>query len=327
DVIIFRPDLWERVRQYAASIGHPIVIFEEGNAALPGVTDFVQKEYQLPIRIILDDLPGFYDLKYGTAGNYRVVIQYADGSRVEGGTNGEGTLRVHLDGLKGDRVSQRKGYPIQGNGTDTAPDGVSDLQFTIDDVGTRPIENITITNELSAVYDDRDTHTTNGEWQYLPRHFVMSNSVHPLSYEKVPPNLQVYISTLQNGFPTISLSSQDEGWDCPPDKSAYVAKGSRALFGYSILFAPAIPLFFSGEEFNATFRPMPWQSPDVTGGKDPGKGCLLYGSRLDWHELDQPEHRAMFEDVKKMIAIRKREADVLKVQPEKVRPRLIEVPF
>lgn len=48
---------------------------------------------------------------------------------------------------------------------------------------------------------------------------------------------------------------------------------------------------------------------------------------LDWGELNDPEHRAMFEDVKKMIAIRKREADVLTVLPERERPKLTAVPF
>ena len=104
DVNLFRPDLWERVRQYAASIGHPIVLFEEGNAALPGVTDFIQKEYEMPIEVLEKDVPAFYDRKYGTGGPYRVIIQYGDdGSRFEGSTNGEGVLRVRLDGLKEDQ--------------------------------------------------------------------------------------------------------------------------------------------------------------------------------------------------------------------------------
>jgi hypothetical protein len=97
--------------------------------------------------------------------------------------------------------------------------------------------------------------------------------------------------------------------------------------GYSCLFAPAIPIFFSGEEFNATFRPLPWQSPYLYGGKDPGKGTWLYGCMLEWEELNHPERRAMFEDVKKMIAIRKREADILTVLPERERPKLMGVPF
>jgi glycosidase len=319
DVNIFRPDLWERVRKYAADIGHPIVIFEEGNAVLPGVTDFIQKEYEMPIPLLLNDVPGFYDLKYGTGGNYEVLVVYADGSRAEGNTNGEGTLRIRLDGLRGDHVARRKGYPITGDGSDTVPDGVPDVQLTVENVSNQPIGNITVRNALSR--------STNGEWQSAPYHFVMSNTVHPLNYERSPSGLKLFVSTLQNGFPSIKLSSQDDGWGMSADESAYVAKGSRAMFGYSILFAPAIPFFFSGEEFDATFRPLPSESPDILSGADPGKGRLLYGCWLNWKELDQPEHRAMFEDVKKMIAVRKRESEILDVKPEIFRPRLMAVPF
>ena len=34
------------------------------------------------------------------------------------------------------------------------------------------------------------------------------------------------------------------------------------MFGYAFLFTPMIPLFFSGEEFDATYRPIPWLSPN-----------------------------------------------------------------
>src|ERR1035437_7463864 len=44
DVSIYRPDLWERIRKNAAAAGHPIVIWEEANSVIPGVTDFSQRE-------------------------------------------------------------------------------------------------------------------------------------------------------------------------------------------------------------------------------------------------------------------------------------------
>jgi hypothetical protein len=85
-------------------------------------------------------------------------------------------------------------------------------------------------------------------------------------------------------------------------------------------------MFFSGEEFNASFRPLTWVSPHLYGGKDAGKGRWLYGAMLDWADLDQPEHRAMFEDVKKMIAVRRREAEVVAVTLEQIKPNLLAVP-
>ena len=45
------------------------------------------------------------------------------------------------------------------------------------------------------------------------------------------------------------------------------------LFGYSCLFTPMIPIFFAGEEFDATYRPIPWLSAHLFGGQDLGKGA------------------------------------------------------
>jgi hypothetical protein len=224
-----------------------------------------------------------------------------------------------LDGLKEDKVSRRKGYPHAGDGMNTPPDGVPDVQLTVENVESRPIEDIIVHSDMGYL---------DGKWQLAPYHFIHSNPIRPLNYEGKPPVLKIYIATLQRGFPTIELSCHDEGWEgFPLDKNPYVAQGSRSLFGYSVLLTPAIPLFFAGEEFNACFRPIPWMSPALYGGKDLGKGRWLYGSWLDWGELNDPQHRAMFEDVKKMIAIRRREADVLNVLPESERPRLVAVPF
>ena len=39
-----------------------------------------------------------------------------------------------------------------------------------------------------------------------------------------------------------------------------------------------IPIFFSGEEFDATFYALPELTPDLYGGKDAGKGRWLYGA-------------------------------------------------
>ena len=313
DVDIFRPDLWERIRENAAAAGHPIIIFEENNSALPGVTDFSQHEnaiydYESTVEneLLAQDIPGFYDRKFGQAGLYRVVIQYSDGSRVEGSSDDQGPLRVHLDGLTADKAPRRKEYNAW-----YMADGIPDVQLTVENVASKPIENVT-------VHDD-----ALGRWQL---HCIEESRFLALVGE--PPSLKLYLATIGHGWPTIQLSCHDQGWDgFPLDKSPYTAQGSRALMGYSCLFAPAIPIFFSGEEFNATFRPLPWQSPYLYGGKDPGNGTWLYGCMLDWEQLNHPEHRGMFEDVKKMIAIRKREADVLTVLPERERPKLMALPF
>jgi glycosidase len=308
DVAIYRPDLWEKIRHNAADAGHEVAIFEENNAPIPGVTDFSQHENDLTVsqtgalnEILVQTIPGFYDRKFGKAGRYRVMIQYADdGSRAYGTNEGTGALRVHLDGITRDMVSRRQG--------DDQPDGIPDVQLTVESVAMRPIENIIASDDVRE------------RWELLRT----TNGGRPLVIEGKPPLLQLYIATLGHGWPSVLLSCHDNGWQgFPLGKNPYVAQGSRALLGYSVFLTPMIPIFFSGEEFNATFRPIPWQSPYLYGGQDPGRGRWLYGCMLDWNELNDPDHRAVLEDVKKMIAVRKQETDTLILNPDDAEPRLL----
>jgi len=151
-------------------------------------------------------------------------------------------------------------------------------------------------------------------------------------------------------LPSIQFSCHDQSWEgWPADQSPYSAQGSRAYFGYSCLFAPMIPIFFAGDEFDATFRPIPWESPrylEPLNGEsmqdrlsrlykegspsnvpktDKGKGRWLYGNMLDWSEPEHGEHKEMFDDVERMIAIRKAEAGILSAVSEQVRPNLTSV--
>ena len=115
---------------------------------------------------------------------------------------------------------------------------------------------------------------------------------------------------------SIQLSCHDNGWEgSPGDRNPYTAQGSRCLMGYAMLFAPGIPVFMGGEEFNCDYRPLPNLSPHLFGGKDEGKGRWLYGSWIDWAQLERPEKQAMLKDVSRMIAIRKRYADLLGAEP------------
>ena len=75
---IYRPDLWERIRQNAARAGHEIVLFEEDDAVIPGVTDFTQHDRMLRVPPpgslnphLIHDIPGFYDRIFGRKGYYR----------------------------------------------------------------------------------------------------------------------------------------------------------------------------------------------------------------------------------------------------------------
>lgn len=311
DYGIMRPDLWARIRQNAARAGHEIVLFEEGDAPIPGVTDFNQHDNSFHVglkgdlnAVLTENVPGLYDRKFGRKGTYRVVIQYTDdGSRVEGDTQGRGDLRVRLDGLTADKISRHI--------DDDHADGIPDVQLTVENVAKRPIQNVTVKD---------DNH---GEWNL---HRGMNGRM--LAMEGEPPTLRLYVATLGHGFPVSMLSCHDEGWEgYPADQSPYVAQGSRALMGYSCLFTPMIPIFFAGEEFDATYKPIPWLSPNLWGGGELGKGRWLYGNMLDWEDLKKPEHAAMLTDVKTMITVRKREAAILAIPPADQQPKLMAVPY
>ncbi len=318
DISMARADVWKRIRQNAAALGREIVIFEEGNFPIAGVSDFPQ--CNVAASALAGDVPGFYRRKFGKAGEYRVTIQYADGKSGEGRTDGSGALRVRRDGMMADKVGRRDG--------EGQPDGVPDIQLTVDNVSRGGIKNVIVQDDVG------------NQWQLAGgRRVVVAGE---------PPTLQIYLATLAQGWPTVMLSCHDTGWGLSPNENPYRAQGSRALFGYAVLFTPMIPLFFSGEEFDATYRPIPWLSPNYLEAssdnqqvqmrkmfaagspsnirsQDMGKGRWLYGAMLDWNDLDQPEHRGMLEDVKAMIAVRRREGDVLAVVPDCERPRLMAV--
>jgi hypothetical protein len=313
DVDIYRPDLWERIRQNAAAAGHPIVIWEELNSVIPGVTDFSQREIIISTtgegnvnQVLANNLPGFYERKFGRAGYYEVEIQYQDGTSVKGNTNGGGQLGVRLAGLSADKVGRRFGY-------ESTPDKLPDVKISLDRVSPKPIASIIVRNDMDEQWQLR-----RGEY-VRPLYVEAPESFGPLV---VGPKVDISIGTLAWGS-SIQLSCHDNGWTgFPLDKNPYVAQGSRALFGYSFLFSPMIPIFFSGEEFNATFHALPELSPDLYGDKNAGKGRWLYGAMLDWNELKEAEHKEMLNDVQKMIRIRKEFPGVLAMWPGGKEPNL-----
>src|ERR1700733_1132151 len=272
------------------------------NAVIPGVTDFSQRENVISVTntgvlndVLVNDLPGFYDRKFGRIGYYEVQVQYEDCSRTSGYTTGGGKLGVRLAGLSADRVGRRLGEERP------TPDGLPDVKIKLDRVPRKPIANITVRNDQGE------------EWVLRPGQFERSLAVDaPDTFGPlvVGPEVDIYIATLAWGS-SIQLSCHDNGWTgFPLDKSPYVAQGSRSLFGYSFLFSPMIPIFFSGEEFDATFHALPELSPN------------LYGATLDWNELQQPEHKDMLVDVRKMLTIRNTNSAILAMWPGGKEPNL-----
>jgi hypothetical protein len=66
----------------------------------------------------------------------------------------------------------------------------------------------------------------------------------------------------------------------------------------------------SGEEFNADYIPLPKHTPGLYGEGVPGTGRWAYASMIDWTQLNQKPKQQMLDDVTRMIAIRKANADL-----------------
>jgi len=90
------------------------------------------------------------------------------------------------------------------------------------------------------------------------------------------------------------------------DRGYYNIRGNRAVIGYQGIFAPFIPLWYMGEEFNNNRYPTAgWMS--------------LFYFGLHWNERDIPENRSFFEDLKANIRIRRQYPEIFEYFPESLR--------
>lgn len=316
DVLTYRPDLWARIRENAAAAGQPIVIIPELESPTPGVHDFSQTGSTIGEGItdrftsMAEDLPAAYRMRQvaGRA-DYLIDVTYVDESKASGSTRGGGDFSVERKGFTVDRRSFHP-QPLAGE---------CELLLSVTGAARKLIKAATVTQL------DEKGGPTEERW-------VMSSPFATGKAAKVEgsgPSYNIFLLPFFAPSLSVQLSSHDTGgWGFPLNKNPYVAEGSRAVFGYAFMMSPAIPIFMAGEEFNATNRPLPTLSPDVYGGRDPGKGRWLYGSMLDWSEIDKPGHRAMLEDVKRMIELRKQEAALLSPRlGDLSEPDVIAVPF
>lgn len=123
------------------------------------------------------------------------------------------------------------------------------------------------------------------------------------------------------------LSCHDDGWEGFIGDNPYTSQGSYFIFGYGALYSGRIPIFMAGEEFNAHYAALPDLSPRLFGGADPGMGKWLYGGVVPWTQLNELEHRAVLDDVSKMITLRQQNADVLGALSNNEPRRMRRVPF
>ena len=300
DVAVYRPDLWNQIRENAFNAGHPIILMPESNEidVSEESADFIQLENRVHIGDVyhksslnLCDFPGFAKEKYLGQTVFKVEVNYNNRNKVIGYTNGRGSLKVEFIGVTLDKAG--KDYRNQA-------DGMKDYELLVKDIDTTKILH------WLTIEDNKDH-----EW--IP---IAPNSKDVLQclVEQEKDKLHIFcpVPGLNDNYVSVQLSCHDNGWQgFPIHKNPYTAKGSRWAFGYGMLLSPALPIFMSGEEWDAEFIPNPKLSPWLYCSVDAGKGRWLYGSVLNWSQLEEIRHADMLNDVKKMLEIRKREKDLI----------------
>lgn len=88
------------------------------------------------------------------------------------------------------------------------------------------------------------------------------------------------------------------------DDSRTTVNGNRLMIGYQAILAPFIPLWWIGDE---------WNNPKKTTSDGTG---VLYFNTIDWSKMDSASNRAFYEDVKKMIRIRRQYPDIFNYFPD-----------
>lgn len=300
DVATYRPDLWNRIRRRCAEGGHPIVVFAELGPAYGGASDFLQWGERLSLNHgfvhdspLLADVAGYFGQAVApTTSGFDVLIEYADGTTAGNSAAAQAQLTVRELGER-DRVmmgpSGLGAYVIREQvlEIDGAPEG-------------KTIANVTVRHPAHPF-----------PWQ-IDGNTAVDFTV---TVEGAAPQLRLVLPMRQptGVYLSVQLSCHDNGWDgFPLDQDPYVAQGSRFVFGYACLLTPSVPIFMSGEEFNAAYRPLPQHSPRLFGGELFGEGRWLYASWLDWDQLQDPSRAAMLKDVQRLIRIRREHSHLIR---------------
>ena len=313
DMGLHRPDLWQVIKQRCADAGKPIFIL--GESGLEDVSDanqrdimlFNQRKGILKNHAVLTNLPSVKDLFHRELDWDNIVIEcevFYDDSTVDTDVMRGGKLDISFLGL-GDDVIGNWEYE---------PDGKPDWNWLLTGVDTeRKIKNIVV------ACPERNWHWQSEGWGWKLADEQKDNGLIVSGGNPLPgPKLRV-----------ISPSCHDCGWDgFPLDKNPYTTQGSRHVMGYGTLFAPAIPIIMSGDEFDAEYKPLPKHTPGLFGEGESGTGRWLYASWIQWDQLNDQRHEDMFNDVKRMMAIRSEHKDLIHaISPGEVDVIMNAVPY
>ena len=296
DCGLHRPDLWLEIKKRCATAGKSIFVL--GESGIENVSDacqrdillFNQRQGRLDNHAVFNNLAGLKDLYHKNFTPASTMFQcemvYENDSRVFDNAH-DGPLSIKFLGLGEDVI-----------GTwETELDGRKDWTWLIEGVDiNQPIKNIRVK------CPQRSWHWQLNGFGWKLAVLSRQNGIKVSGGDPLPgPKLRV-----------ISPSCHDCGWDgFPVDKNPYMVQGSRFVFGYGVLFAPAIPIFMSGEEFNADYKPLPDLTPDLYGKGKAGAGRWLYGSWLQWDQLEVDHHREMLTDVRRMLKLRREHQDLI----------------
>ena len=303
DVAIYRPDLWKIIRDKAYEFGHPIIIFPELGPGIDGVTDFIQlgdrmsdnigrlKKSKMLSNVYSNTLR---NITFEKIKGYKVKIEYKDNTYSLSDKKNKNKLKIKYLGTSKLKLAN-KFYNQDKNIF------VHYTSLLVKNFKEKKIKNITVEHEENPEFH------VGGKlnWQLKRENYLDFN----LFFEKIKNNIQIKFPVRYDTSQLLSmqLSCHDNGWEgYKSDANPYESNLSRCIFGYSLLFAPYIPIFMSGEEFSADFKALPNLSPFLFGGKNPGKGKWLYGSCIDWKQRNIKEKFIMYEDVKKMLKIRRK---------------------
>jgi hypothetical protein len=302
DVVLYRPDVWARIRQRCAELRHPIIILTEDGPGFRGVTDSIQHcerlsrpAYGLDLsHSALNDVAGFIDdVLTSKTKYYEVKIETMSGEILYGTTEKTVQFSVINEGCREYWESFEEGGYVR-----TA----QSLYIVGQALRKMPIKNVTVFDKSGFAWFWKHENDFN---------FFQDNWI-DVSWRPNGLLLRFSVRMPKDQWVLTQLSCHDNGTvGFDRTRNPYVAQGSRFVFGYALLLSPPIPLFMAGEEWDADFVPLPRLSPYLFGGQDPGQGTWLYGSWIQWEQLTQERHASMLVDVKRLISIRKRERDLI----------------
>ncbi len=293
DVSMYRPDLWQEIKHRSAEAGHPIVVFHELGPSTRGVVDFLQRDIRLKNQVRTFDvadpaLQNMHRVIRKAAENpmphFEVSMEMTDGTKR--GTDAASTPRIRIENAR--RESRVVRNPRTG-------DAYGSDRYVLDLV---PFADPASIQSLSVTAGEHET--------WMLRDNIAADFRLECAAERGVLTVSFPMKLAPQDVISIQLSCHDDGWEgFPKGQNPYAARGSRFVFGYCFMLTPAVPIFMSGEEFDADFVPLPRLSPALFGGKDIGQGTWLYGSWLRWKQAEEPAHRAMLDDVRAIIRIRR----------------------